>query len=54
MNWRHDSSSRAPALQAQDPEFKLWAHPNKIKQSKTDLLSHCLDYGHLAMCTLIV
>jgi hypothetical protein len=29
MDWRHTSSSRAPALQSQSPEFKPKSHPKK-------------------------
>jgi hypothetical protein len=34
MDWRCDSSGRAPALQPRSPEFKRWYHHKKKKKSE--------------------
>jgi hypothetical protein len=34
MDWKCDSSSRAPVLQVHSPEFQLKSHQNKKKKKK--------------------
>jgi hypothetical protein len=38
MDWRYDSSGRAPALQVQSPELKNPVPPKKKKVNKIKLL----------------
>jgi hypothetical protein len=40
MDWKCASSNRAPALQAQRPEFKPQSHKNKMKQTKLPSVLH--------------
>jgi hypothetical protein len=48
MGWRCGSSSRAPALQAQNPEFKSQSHQKKKKENTIRVIEIMQQKGRLS------